>query len=416
LKLVHTTQYYWPFIGGAEKYCQIVSEGLTSEHEVSLYTTDVVSIHPLNYSTKLLELKSGVRITRLSSMRCLAGMYGRNEKNNYTGSLFQSISSLDTELTWPQMLFARALSSSILHRFLWLNGQVSDADFLVLFNVVTGMTSLSYAISRFKRKPFIIFPMFHVGLWAYETSSVLRILRDATLAICSTDYERQALIDRGVDPLRLIVVNEGVTEPEVNEEIVDRLKPLFNKKERHLILMYIGRRNFNKGYFHLLSAVSWLFRKGFPLKLVICGQGQIGKNVADYNFLSEHNAIIDFGVANERTKIAAMSLCDVIILPSRAETYPLVFVESWLLGKPVIGARIGSVSSIVREGIDGLLVEFGNIKDLIAAIKLLFNDPGRRAEMGKNGWIRAKAQLTIDKSVKKIVEIFQELPTGVTKK
>jgi glycosyltransferase involved in cell wall biosynthesis len=251
--------------------------------------------------------------------------------------------------------------------------------------------------------------MFHVGLWAYETPSLLRILRDATLAICSTDYERQALIERGIDPQRLRVVNEGVAVPRVEKKAVDSLEIVFNYPS-HFFLMYVGRRTFDKGYPHVLSAVSWLVKAGFSLKLVICGHGEKRED-ADYIFLRNHNAIIDLGVVDERTKVAAMSLCDAVILPSRAETYPLVFVESWLLGKPVIGARIGSVSAVVREGIDGLLVEFGNIPDLIAAIKVIYDDPEKGVEMGKNGRIRAQGELTVDKSLKKIRAIFQELST-----
>ena len=415
MRLVHTTQYYWPFIGGAEKYCQSISEGLASDHEIRLYTTDVISVSPLIRSIKREELKNGVKITRLCGLRGFAGMYGNKKLNSGSNSLFRVLSSMDTQFMWSQILLARTVSSSIPHKFFWLAKQLSDADFLVLFNIITGITSLSYSISRLKKKPFVIFPMFHVGLQTYETASLLRILRDATLAICSTAYEKQALIDRGVDPRKIRVVNEGVAEPSVKKAAINRVETLLDRQEKQLVLMYVGRRDPDKGYPHALSAVSWLFRAGIPLKLVLCGQGKIGDDLPDYVFLRGQKVIVDLGVADEQTKVAAMSLSDAVILPSRAETYPLVFVESWLLGKPVIGARIGSISSIVREGIDGLLVEYGDVKALVAAIKSLYDDPDKMAEMGKNGQIRAKKEFTFDKSVRKIRDIFQELSAGMRK-
>ena len=307
MRLVHTTQYYWPFIGGAEKYCQTISEGLSSDHEIRLYTTDVISVSPLIRSIKREELKNGVKITRLCGLRGFAGMYGNKKLNSGSNSLFRVLSSMDTQFMWSQILLARTVSSSIPHKFFWLAKQLSDADFLVLFNIITGITSLSYSISRLKKKPFVIFPMFHVGLQTYETASLLRILQDATLAICSTAYEKQALIDRGVDQRKIRVVNEGVAEPSVEKAAVIQLEPRLERQKNQLILLYVGRRDPDKGYTHVLSAVSWLVRAGLPLKLVVSGHGEIGDNLSDYVFLRGHKIIIDLGVADERTKFAAMS-------------------------------------------------------------------------------------------------------------
>jgi glycosyltransferase involved in cell wall biosynthesis len=271
------------------------------------------------------------------------------------------------------------------------------------------MTSLSYLASRVEKKPFVIFPFYHVGLSSFERPSLFKILQGANLLICSTDYERQALIKRGLDPRRLCVVNEGVKAPLVEDKAVKDLEKILDRREGQLLLMYVGRRDYDKGYSHVLLAVSRLVRLGLPVKLVITGYGETGANRADYVFLRERNAVFDLGIADERTKNAAMSLSDAVVLPSRAETYPLVFVESWLLGKPVIGARIGSVSSMVKDGINGLLVEFGDVLGLVAAIRSFYENPEKRVEMGINGQIRARNELTLEKSIAKIRKIFNEI-------
>jgi glycosyltransferase involved in cell wall biosynthesis len=294
--------------------------------------------------------------------------------------------------------------------FLWLRERLNEADVIVSFNIITGMTSLSYSASLLnKKKPFVIFPFYHVGLSTFERPSLFKILRDATLVICSTNFERQTLINRGLDSRKLRVVNEGVRNPLVDVAAVHRIEEILDRREGQLLLMYVGRRDYDKGYSHVLSAVSQLVRSGVSIKLVVCGQGKPCANGVDYLFLSTRNAIIDLEVADERTKVAAMSLSDVVVLPSRAETYPLAFVESWLLGKPVIGARIGSVSSMVKEGVDGLLVEFGDVPGLIATIKSLYNNPEKRIEMGKNGQTRARKELTLEKNIARIRKIFNEI-------
>lgn len=413
MKLIHTTQYYWPFIGGAENYCQTISEELATEHKVMVYTSDLISGSPSSYATNLLEYKNGVTISRIPSLRILAGIYGRKKLASKSSPFFKALSSMDTPLTWPQALLERALSSSIPHKFFLLTKSFKSADIVVSFNMITGMTSLSYLATRVAKKPFVVFPFYHVGLWSYERPSLFKVLRDANLLICSTDYEKQALINHGLDPRNLHVVNEGVKPPKVEDKVVKNLRPTLGRREGDLLLMYVGRRDYDKGYLHVLSAVAHLVRKGVPIKLIIAGYGEIGANLESYIFLSRQNAIRDLGVVDEQTKNAAMSLSDVIVLPSRVETYPLVFVESWLLGKPVIGARIGSVSSMVRNGVHGLLVDFGDVSGLAARIKFLYENPEERVKMGKYALARASRELTLEKTVKKVGKILDRLSQGV---
>lgn len=400
-------------MGGGEGYCQAISEGLAINYEVEVYTTNVVSVNPLKYATDMVEIKNGVKIYRLSSAKFLAGIYGRKRIDNGSNVLFKALNSMDTWLTWPQTLVERSISSSIPHSLPWLTNRLKAADIIVLFNIISGMSSLSYLASRFNRKPFVIFPMYHVGLSTYERPSLLKILQDASLAICSTEFEKQALIKKGIEPRKLRVVNEGTQTPFVEAAEVNHLEEIIGKEENQLILMYVGRRDYDKGYPHVLSAVYQLVKQGIPIRLIICGQGNNGADRADYLFLQKHGAIIDLGVAEEQTKFAAMSISDAVILPSRAETYPLVFVEAWLLGKPVVGARIGSVSTIVREGIDGLLVDFGDILGLMRAIRFLYDNAGERIEMGESGKVRARKDLTFDKTIKHIRNIFDEFSRHV---
>jgi glycosyltransferase involved in cell wall biosynthesis len=413
MKLAVTIQHYWPFVGGGENYCKAISEGLATEHEVTVYTTDLVSTSPFSYSDELTEFKNKVKIIRIPSIKPLAGIYGPKQLGTKTSPIFEALSATDTVFTWPLTIIERAFSSSIPHRLCWLTKKFKDTDLVVSFNMITGMTALSYIASTLKKKPHIVFPFYHVGLASFERPSLFKILRDANLVICSTDYEKHELIKRGLDTRKLCVLSEGVDPPIVESKAVDEISNIIHKTEDQLILMYIGRRDYNKGYPQVLSAVSRLVKSGLPVKLVITGYGETGANLAAYAFLRKNRSIIDLGVADERTKNAAMSLADAIVLPSRAETYPLAFVESWFLGKAVVGARIGSVSSMVRDGIHGLLVDFGDVAGLAAAIRFLYENPDKRIEMGKLAQIRAFKELTLGKTVANVKRIFDALKCEV---
>jgi glycosyltransferase involved in cell wall biosynthesis len=87
----------------------------------------------------------------------------------------------------------------------------------------------------------------------------------------------------------------------------------------------------------------------------------------------------------EKTKPALLAACDVVVLPSGYESFGIAFLEAWACGKPVIGARVGAVPTVIDEGRDGLLVAYEDANDLARAILELLAAPQRRAQMGEAG-------------------------------
>jgi glycosyltransferase involved in cell wall biosynthesis len=87
----------------------------------------------------------------------------------------------------------------------------------------------------------------------------------------------------------------------------------------------------------------------------------------------------------ETEKPSLLAACDVFVLPSGEESFGIAFLEAWACGKPVIGARIGAIPSVIDEGRDGLLVAYQDAEGLARAILELLADPQRRARMGEAG-------------------------------
>jgi len=68
---------------------------------------------------------------------------------------------------------------------------------------------------------------------------------------------------------------------------------------------------------------------------------------------------------------------DALVVPSVwLETGPLVVLEAFAAGVPVIGSRLGGIVEMVRDGVDGLLFEAGNLKDLADAVEKISNKLG----------------------------------------
>jgi glycosyltransferase involved in cell wall biosynthesis len=414
IQVMHTSQYYWPYVGGAEKYCQAISEGIAGKAiSVDVYTTDVISVSPKTFSDKSQDRHSGVKIRRIRTFPVINDLYGNKALNQGISASIGLFNQMDTRLSWPLTVPLRAISSAVPHALPMLLKSAKEHDLVGCFNIITGMTANMYLVTRVTRKPLVIFPMFHVGLPSYEKLSLYHILKNANAVICSTTFEKDELLKRGVQLSKTFVVHEGIAAPRLDFRKNQELHDVCNPKDEYFVVSYVGRREYDKGYPHVLASIRQLVDRGHKIKLIVSGYGEIGNQTADYKSLIKKNALIDLGVADEQTKFAVLNCNDVLVLPSRAETYPLVFLEAWWLGKPVIGANIGSVASVVRQGIDGFLVTFGDVGGLSSYISKLYADRNLVSSMGQAGQERTKRHFSIQSTIKSITQIYEEVLTKV---
>jgi glycosyltransferase involved in cell wall biosynthesis len=96
-------------------------------------------------------------------------------------------------------------------------------------------------------------------------------------------------------------------------------------------------------------------------------------------------------VAEAGDRIASL---DVLVHTARLEPFGLVITEALARGVPVVAPRDGGPAEIVRDGVDGLLVDPEDPDALAAAILALLRDPERRRRMGAAGRARVSERFT----------------------
>lgn len=77
----------------------------------------------------------------------------------------------------------------------------------------------------------------------------------------------------------------------------------------------------------------------------------------------------------------------VLALPSLtdAESFGMVLVEAMAAGTPVVGAAVGGIPYVIRDGVDGLLVPPGDAAALAAALRSVLDDPVGADRLGAAG-------------------------------
>lgn len=192
---------------------------------------------------------------------------------------------------------------------------------------------------------------------------------DCIVAVC--DWVRAALIANGVPPDRIVVSRQGLVQERATMGHAKR-----PSAGCPLRIAYFGRIDQTKGVQVLLDAFASI--PDAPVRLDVYGVVQRG---AEHQLASLRTA----AAGDERIRFLsplgmdevpdAMVGYDAIAVPSRwLETGPLVVLESFAAGVPVLGSRLGGIAELVRDGVDGLLLPVGDGRVWAAAMERLSND------------------------------------------
>src|SRR5262249_1893861 len=113
--------------------------------------------------------------------------------------------------------------------------------------------------------------------------------------------------------------------------------------------------------------------------------------------------------APDAVKRDALAAADLFAMPSRTDSFGIVYLEAWCYGLPVVGARAGGVPDVIDDGQDGLLVRFGDVPALAAAIGGLLRDREQAHRLGATGRAKVLRELTWDQVYGRARAVYDEL-------
>ena len=96
-------------------------------------------------------------------------------------------------------------------------------------------------------------------------------------------------------------------------------------------------------------------------------------------------------------------------MPSRSDAFGIAFLEAWASGIPVVGARVGATPEVIRENIDGLLVEFDDPVDTAQKVLKLLKNKKLRKKLGYSGQLKVSQNYTWEIVAEKTHQTYQNL-------
>jgi D-inositol-3-phosphate glycosyltransferase len=239
-------------------------------------------------------------------------------------------------------------------------------------------------------------------------------IRDADLLFAPTTTEARHLVHLGASVGRVRVVAPGVDSARFFPRNRDRAKAALGLAGRDVVL-FVGRLQPIKEPDLAIRAVAHAARRGAqPVLLVLGGESDRRgpTTVSSLRRLAGDEGIghlVRFLPPAPHAELAELyAAADMLLMPSRSESFGLAALEAQACGIPVIAAGVGGLRHVVADGVTGLLVEDRRPETFGNRIVTLLEDRDLSRRLGRSGAARA-ARLSWDRTAAGVLAAYAEL-------
>jgi glycosyltransferase involved in cell wall biosynthesis len=273
-------------------------------------------------------------------------------------------------------------------------------------------------------RPPIVVHTFHGhvlrGYFSPTKTSFFRVLermlaKITTVLVAVSPEVRDDLVALGVAPAeKFTVIRLGIElEQRVRcEEPPAEVRRQLGIPPERFVVGWLGRMTGVKQTSDLLTVLAALLERGVDAGLLIVGDGpdRVGfEQQAQSLGLVRHCLFLGY-----QEEVAPWyAAMDAVALPSGNEGTPVTVIEALAAGRPVAAYGVGGVPDVVRDGVDGFVVEAGDTAALADRLADLAADPELRARMGAAGRERVLERYGVGRLLDDVDRLYRETMAGL---
>jgi len=197
--------------------------------------------------------------------------------------------------------------------------------------------------------------------------------------------------DLGLDASRVVVVFNGVPEPESQAGSVPEPDAAMSGFQ----LLFVGNLSERKGVSDLLHALQDERFGAIPLMLTLAGGGDVAGYKALATQLKIDGKVHFLGWTDEGAVGRLLDRADVLVLPSYHEGLPLAILEALARGVPVVCTPVGEIAGVLTDGHTALFVQPGDREGLATALIRVLQEPALRTRLRHAGRAAYQAQFSL---------------------
>lgn len=382
MRILAVSPVYWPCVGGGERLLGRILEHMAGRgHCVTVLTMDAGRLPDLLRTTGSglppREVHNGVQIMRFPpgggwpgrAMRVLTKPRGATRS-------FRAVSA-----HWSELFLTTPSAVGLIP-----NLARDRADLVLSASWWSSIPLMGVAIGHARRIPVVALPLLHTAQ-PWSSRKILRAMsRRCTSTVALTPSE--ASFQEALGSPDAHVIGCGIDPHWGDSADGISVRERLNLGDRPVV-GFIGRQDAGKGTPTVVDAMRIVWRSRPDAVLLLAGMSahRDAATVASISRLStaERGRVVECSDFADGEAPSIVAACDLLAQPSREESFGLVLLEAWLMGRPVIGADIPATRDLVVDGDDGLIVPPSSPVTLADAILRLIGAPELRRRMGDRG-------------------------------
>jgi glycosyltransferase involved in cell wall biosynthesis len=238
------------------------------------------------------------------------------------------------------------------------------------------------------------------------------LARTSTALIAVSPEVRDDLVGLGVAPAsKFAVVRLGIDLPRrvENDDAQRReARRQMGLRDEAFVVGWVGRMTAVKRTKLVVRALQDLVARNVDAFVVLVGDGPDRDQLERYaHELGVIKRCLFLGYQEDVARF--YDAIDALVLPSINEGTPVSVIESLAARRPAVATRVGGVPDIVRDGIDGFLVDADDGDALATRLAELAADPELRARMGEAGHARVIERYAVARLVDDVDKLYRSL-------
>lgn len=229
--------------------------------------------------------------------------------------------------------------------------------------------------------------------------------------IAISDAVKDHLIgDFNVKPDNVFLIYTGVDTNRFSAKIEEGSKSALRNTlgfTRSFVIGSVSRLSPVKGLNYLLFAMKDILKEDPSLNLLLVGEGPSKDYLSELaRRLGIENNV--FFALNTTETERFLSIIDVFVFSSLQEGLGLSLLEALASGKPCVASNVGGVSSIIEDGVTGILVPPKDTHALKEAIMRILKDKKLKTSLMQNGSALVRRKFSLERMIDEVVDVYNK--------
>ena len=220
---------------------------------------------------------------------------------------------------------------------------------------------------------------------------------------------RRVLHAEGIPSEKIEVIPSAVDTQRFNTTCDQEwFRAEFGLKPKHRTIGMLAQFIPRKGHRFLISAAPEILSRCPEARILLFGKGPLQNSIRQQCSSQQlGDKVLFAGFRNDLERI--LPCLNIVVHPATLEGLGVSLLQSAAAGVPIVATRVGGIPEIIENGINGYLIEAGDIQAITNRVINLLEDPIKSKRFGSCGRKKVESQFSIDKMAKSYLSLYRKV-------